>query len=43
VVFLAILAPAGADGPDMVDVSGEAPWAGKREALGLRACTKRPG
>jgi mannose-6-phosphate isomerase-like protein (cupin superfamily) len=43
VVFLAILAPAAAGGPDMVDVSGEAPWAGKREALGLRACTKRPG
>ncbi|KAB2662034.1 MAG: cupin domain-containing protein [Verrucomicrobia bacterium] len=41
VVFLAILAPAGAAGPDMVDVSGEAPWVGKREGLGLPACVTR--
>ena len=43
VVFLAILAPAEAAEPGMVDVSGNAPWAGKREALGLPVCIKRPG
>lgn len=42
VVFLAILSPAEAAGPDMVDSSGEAPWLGKREALGLPACVMRP-
>jgi quercetin dioxygenase-like cupin family protein len=42
VVFLAILSPAEAAGPDMVDVSGLAPWSGKREAMGLPACTRRP-
>jgi quercetin dioxygenase-like cupin family protein len=38
VVFLAILAPANAAGPDVVDVSTEAPWAGRRESLGLGPC-----
>lgn len=33
VVFLAILAPAVADGPAMVDVSAEAPWASLRAGL----------
>ena len=38
VVFLAILAPANAPGPDVVDVSTEAPWSGRRESLGLGPC-----
>lgn len=38
VVFLAILAPAQAGEPAMVDVSGEAPWAGLRQSLGLTEC-----
>ncbi len=38
VVFLAILAPANAAGPDVVDVSTEAPWSGRRESLGLGPC-----
>ncbi len=38
VVFLAILAPANAPGPDVVDVSTEVPWAGRRESLGLGPC-----
>lgn len=38
VVFLAILAPANAPGPDVVDVSTEPPWTGRRESLGLGAC-----
>lgn len=38
VVFLAILAPANAPGPDVVDVSTEAPWSGRRESLGLGVC-----
>ena len=41
VVFLAILAPAVAAGPDMVDASLTAPWTGKREGLGLPACVMR--
>ena len=41
VVFLAILAPAQAAPPDVVDVSTEPPWAGLRESLGLPTCTVR--
>lgn len=37
-VFLAMLAPATAPGPDIVDVSGEAEWVTRRESLGLPAC-----
>ena len=43
VVFLAILAPANAPGPDVVDVSTEAPWSGRRESLGLGACAPAQG
>ena len=32
-VFLAILSPAGAPGPDIVDVSGEEPWRSLRGAV----------
>lgn len=42
VVFLAILAPANAPGPDVVDVSAEAPWSGRRESLGLGHCAPKP-
>jgi hypothetical protein len=38
VVFLAILSPAVADEPSMVDVSTEEPWASLRAAQGLPAC-----
>jgi quercetin dioxygenase-like cupin family protein len=38
VVFLAILSPAGADGPPMVDVSTEEPWASMREGQGRPPC-----
>lgn len=41
-VFLAILAPANAPGPDVVDVSTEAPWMGRRESLGLGPCAPGP-
>jgi hypothetical protein len=34
VVFLAILSPAHAAPPDVVDVSAESPWAGLRESSG---------
>lgn len=37
-VFLAILSPANAPEPGIVDVSPEAPWAGLRAKLGLPAC-----
>ncbi len=43
VVFLAILAPANAPGPDVVDVSSEAPWSGRRESLGLGPCAPAQG
>ena len=43
VVFLAILAPANAPGPDVVDVSSEAPWSGRRESLGLDPCAPAQG
>lgn len=43
VVFLAILAPANAPGPDVVDVSTEAPWSGRRESLGLGPCAPTQG
>jgi quercetin dioxygenase-like cupin family protein len=43
VVFLAILAPANAPGPDVVDVSTEAPWSGRRESLGLGPCAPAQG
>jgi len=43
VVFLAILAPANAPGPDVVDVSTEAPWSGRRESLGLDPCAPAQG
>ncbi|MEX2529882.1 MAG: cupin domain-containing protein [Gemmatimonadota bacterium] len=33
-VFLAILSPADAEGPGLVDVAGEEPWAGMRSASG---------
>lgn len=33
-VFLAILSPSGAEGPSVVDVSGEPPWQGLRERRG---------
>lgn len=42
VVFLAILAPANAPGPDVVDVSTEVPWSGRRESLGLGNCAPKP-
>ena len=42
VVFLAILAPANAPGPDVVDVSTTAPWNSRRESLGLPSCTVKP-
>lgn len=38
-VFLAILSPANAPEPGIVDVSTEAPWAGLREGRGLPPCT----
>ncbi|MBL9138865.1 MAG: cupin domain-containing protein [Verrucomicrobiales bacterium] len=38
-VFLAILSPAQAAEPGIVDVSGEEPWATLRERRGLPACT----
>ena len=38
VVFLAILAPAEAAVPDVVDVSTTDPWQGKRESIGLPPC-----
>ena len=37
-VFLAILAPANAPEPGIVDVSTEAPWASLRQNSGLPAC-----
>jgi quercetin dioxygenase-like cupin family protein len=37
-VFLAILAPAQAPEPGLVDVSKEEPWASLRQSLGLAAC-----
>ena len=37
VVFLAILSPVDAEGPAMVDVSTEEPWAGLRQ--GFKPCT----
>lgn len=37
-VFLAILSPAKADEPGIVDVSTQAPWSGLRERHGLPAC-----
>jgi quercetin dioxygenase-like cupin family protein len=37
-VFLAILAPAHAPEPALVDVSNEEPWASLRAKLGLPAC-----
>ena len=37
-VFLAMLAPATAPGPDIVDVSEAPAWVGRRESLGLPAC-----
>ncbi len=37
-VFLAILSPAKAEEPGIVDVSKEEPWAGLREKHGLPAC-----
>ena len=43
VVFLAILAPANAPGPDVVDVSTEAPWSDRRESLGLGPCAPAQG
>lgn len=42
VVFLAILAPAQAVPPDVVDVSSQAPWNSLRESLGLPPCSVRP-
>lgn len=33
-VFLAILAPANAEGPDLIDVSGEEPWRSLRASSG---------
>lgn len=41
VVFLAILSPAHAAPPDVVDVSAESPWAELRESLGLTPCFVR--
>ena len=41
VVFLAILSPAHAAPPDVVDVSAESPWAVLRESLGLTPCFVR--
>ncbi len=38
-VFLAILSPANAADPAIVDRSGDAPWLGRRESLGLPPCT----
>jgi len=38
-VFLAILSPANAAEPGIVDVSGEEPWASIRASRGLPACT----
>lgn len=38
-VFLAILSPANAVEPGIVDVSTAAPWQGLRERHGLPACT----
>lgn len=43
VVFLAILAPAAAPGPDVVDVSTQPEWRDRRESLGLPSCTPRTG
>jgi quercetin dioxygenase-like cupin family protein len=43
VVFLAILAPANAPGPDVVDVSPDPAWAGLRASLGLPECTPLTG
>jgi quercetin dioxygenase-like cupin family protein len=37
-VFLAILSPANAPEPGIVDVSAEEPWASLRQKLGLPAC-----
>ena len=37
-IFLAILAPAKAADPAILDVSREEPWRGRREALGLPPC-----
>lgn len=37
-VFLAILSPANAAEPGIVDVSTQEPWAGLREKLGLPSC-----
>lgn len=37
-VFLAMLSPANAADPAVVDVSGEAAWRGRREGLGLPPC-----
>ena len=37
-VFLAILSPAEAEGPAVVDVSGDAPWKGMRVRKGLPVC-----
>lgn len=41
VVFLAILAPAQAGGPDMVDVASAPPWRDRRESLRLPPCRIR--
>ena len=38
VVFLAILSPAAAEGPEVVDVDHETPWKGLRERNHLPAC-----
>ena len=38
-VFLAILSPANAPEPGIVDVSKEEPWASLRQKLGLPTCT----
>ena len=40
-VFLAILAPAQADEPGVVDVSTEEPWASLRQKQGHKPCTLR--